>query len=556
MNRSVRKKMILSFVAVILICAALSSTILYKSYSGYISNSAKDKMVSGAETARLLIDLSDLEALKQTPPDHPQYAEALRKFDAFTRANHFAYCYILQKTPKGFQFVLDSGDFDTSDGDDPTQGTYYEDAPEAFELCMQNNEVVVTEEYTDEWGTFRSAVCPITLQGRPIGVIAVDLMVSDLNSMRNHVIFYTFLSIVVALIIGLSVAVIFSRKIVTPLLQTTTMLKDISQGQGDLTKRLEIVSRDEIGQLSEYFNRFIDQIHHIISQVSSNTSTLYETSESLSRNAGYLKNQSEGMDQTSRNTESTLLETNTILTNIAQNGEEMSQQISSIASAVEQLNATVLEVSGNCARGAELSHDAGAKADAASATMDKLNQSADAIGRVLDTISKIASQTNLLALNATIEAASAGDAGKGFAVVANEVKELARQTGEATKEIAKIVSEIQSNALEAVESNSSIVESVERLNQSVQTIAAAVEEQSTTVSEISSTLTYASDASSEVSRDIHKVSSKMDTISENFKDVTRTSSELNQEAENTDLDSRKVDAIAKSLQELVSKFKL
>jgi len=556
MTISLRKKLLISFAAVILICAALSSSILYTSFSGYIVSSIENKMLSGLDTAPLLVDLKDLASLPETPSDQPEYRAKLAKLATFATANGFAYCYALLKTPRGFQFVLDSGDFDQTDGDDPTQGTYYEDAPEDFEQCFLSGQSLITEEYTDEWGTFRSAVSPIKNNGKIVGVLAVDFKVSELNAKKTHVIIYTFVAVIGALLIGLIVAVFISNKIVNPLQQTTSMLKDISQGQGDLTKRLEIVSNDEIGELSNYFNHFIDQIHHIISQVSTNTSILYEASEDLSKNAAKMKRQADGMDENSKNTGVTLSETNTILTEIAQNGEEMSQQISTIASAVEELNTTVVEVSGNCARGAELSRDAGEKADSASATMDKLNQSAGAIGHVLETISRIASQTNLLALNATIEAASAGEAGKGFAVVANEVKELARQTGEATKEIAKIVSEIQENALEAVESNSSIVESIERLNESVQTIAAAVEEQSATVSEISSTLSYASDASSEVSRHIHDVSSKMDTISSNFKNVTQTSADLNNEAENTETDSQRMTSIANSLQELVGKFRI
>jgi methyl-accepting chemotaxis protein len=128
----------------------------------------------------------------------------------------------------------------------------------------------------------------------------------------------------------------------------------------------------------------------------------------------------------------------------------MSQSVNTVAAAVEEMSASLTEVSKNASRGAQVSREAQQNAENTIVNVDNLGQAAQEIGNVIDVIKNIASQTNLLALNATIEAASAGEAGKGFAVVANEVKELAKQSAEATEDIRHRVEQIQQNTNKAI----------------------------------------------------------------------------------------------------------
>jgi methyl-accepting chemotaxis protein len=170
---------------------------------------------------------------------------------------------------------------------------------------------------------------------------------------------------------------------------------------------------------------------------------------------------------------------------------EMKRQMDStgqeVASSVEQMVATIAEISANVQETANLASTTESKSIATRNAVDRLSKSSQAIEKVVGLIQDLADQTNLLALNATIEAARAGDAGRGFAVVANEVKELARQTGDATRSIESSVIEIQACIEEAVSTSTSINSGIAEVTQRMTTISAAVEEQSMTMKSLSGT---------------------------------------------------------------------
>jgi methyl-accepting chemotaxis protein len=164
--------------------------------------------------------------------------------------------------------------------------------------------------------------------------------------------------------------------------------------------------------------------------------------------------------------------------------EQIKGNVASVASATDELSATVREIASNATESAKVARHAHALADTANATVQALSTSSAAIGKVTKMISTIAQQTNLLALNATIEAARAGEAGKGFAVVANEVKELAKETARATEEISKQVDTIQLETNRSVVSIGDIVNVMEQLDGYASSIAASVEEQAATVRDV------------------------------------------------------------------------
>ena len=173
-------------------------------------------------------------------------------------------------------------------------------------------------------------------------------------------------------------------------------------------------------------------------------------------------------------------------TSTANGSLESSRNLSAVASATDELSASVSEITRQVAGAASAAREAVQRAEATDATVRGLSQAAGQIGEVVQLISRIAGQTNLLALNATIEAARAGDAGKGFAVVASEVKALAAQTARATDQIATQVAAIQGATGLAVEAVREVGESIGRMNEVAAAIAAAVEQQGAATREIAS----------------------------------------------------------------------
>jgi methyl-accepting chemotaxis protein len=184
---------------------------------------------------------------------------------------------------------------------------------------------------------------------------------------------------------------------------------------------------------------------------------------------------------------------------------DVSQNVSTVALAVEQMQDSINEIAQSTANATEVVTRAVRTVAATNERVETLGTSSAEIGKVIEVITSIAEQTNLLALNATIEAARAGDAGKGFAVVANEVKELAKQTAQATEEISSRIVAIQDDTNGAVEAISEINEVMSQISDIQATIASAVEEQSATTAEIASNISSAATGANEIAESIGAV---------------------------------------------------
>ncbi|WP_208999817.1 methyl-accepting chemotaxis protein [Stappia sediminis] len=198
----------------------------------------------------------------------------------------------------------------------------------------------------------------------------------------------------------------------------------------------------------------------------------------------------------------------------AEQSSRASANVQAVASATEELNASIEEIARQVATTAQIVEQTTANANASNQKIGGLAEAANRIGDVVSLISEIAEQTNLLALNATIEAARAGEAGKGFAVVASEVKSLAGQTAKATEEISAQISAIQASTADAVDQIATVTGSVEEVNRYTASIAAAVRQQGGATSEISSNVAEAAEGTRTVSEAISSLSESVGESSE------------------------------------------
>jgi methyl-accepting chemotaxis protein len=333
-------------------------------------------------------------------------------------------------------------------------------------------------------------------------------------------------------------------------------LKDIATGDGDLTKRLEIKSKDEIGALANWFNQFVGNLQSIIRDVASNADDMQSSSAELSQISNHM---SDGSCQTSEKA-----------TSVAEAGDQMRANMNSVAAAMEQattnlamvvtaveeMTATINEIAKN-------SENARGKTDAAvnlanetSNQVNELGQSAQEIGKVIETITDISEQVNLLALNATIEAARAGEAGKGFAVVANEIKELAKQTSDSTNEIKARVGDIQSSTNGTVTRISDIVSAFDEVNQLVGTIATSIEEQSVTTQEISGNLSQANGGITEVNKNVNNSTTVVSQVAENIEEVKTAANGMSDSSSQVNLNAEQLAKLSEQLASMVRRFKI
>jgi methyl-accepting chemotaxis protein len=229
-------------------------------------------------------------------------------------------------------------------------------------------------------------------------------------------------------------------------------LKDIAEGEGDLTRRLDVESDDEVGELSQWFNTFMEKLQAIVRDIGQNADTLTASSVELSQLSGSMSRAAANMSGKSNTVATSAEEMSATINSVANATEHAAANMNLVAAAAEQMTATINEIANNSEKARAITGDAVTQSDDASRKIDELGQAAQGIGKVTETITEISEQTNLLALNATIEAARAGDAGKGFAVVANEIKELAGQTAGATKDIKQRIDSIQESTASAVTS--------------------------------------------------------------------------------------------------------
>ncbi|WP_054029778.1 methyl-accepting chemotaxis protein [Desulfatitalea tepidiphila] len=349
---------------------------------------------------------------------------------------------------------------------------------------------------------------------------------------------------------------LMSRALVRPVVGMLARVKDIAEGEGDLTQRLTIHSNDELGELSRWFNLFLERLHTIIHQVKENSTRLNSSSTQLSKISEALAGGAEQAAGEAQSVSGASEQMNENMTSIAAAMEEASVNVNMVASAAGEMTSTINEITQNAAKARVITGEAVTQADKASTQVGELGGSAREIGQVVETITDISEQVNLLALNATIEAARAGDAGKGFAVVANEIKELAKQTAEATQEIKHRVDAIQNSTDGTVAEIEKITSVVKDINESVMVIASAVEEQSATTRNISDNVSQAARGITDVNAHVSRSSEVSGEIARQIGLVTSSAGDISQSSAQVNINSRELSDLAEALDKLVGIFKV
>ncbi|WP_339388878.1 methyl-accepting chemotaxis protein [Vibrio caribbeanicus] len=408
---------------------------------------------------------------------------------------------------------------------------------ESDKLLDKNNFNLIETEYQGKKVFVASQYVP-TMDWFVIGVAPVAEVFSDLNNVAKQMMITTIVVAGLFILMGLFLA----NSIVRPIRNIAARFVALGRGDGDLSQRITIEGNDEIGQLSEGFNGFIEKIHQSMKEVASTSGALQTAADGVSVKANTTHD----------------------------NSQIQRDQTIQVVAAINQMGATISEIASNAATAAET---AGQASDNTQMGQDVVGKAKDAIGRlakdientgivveklasttneigsILGVIRDISEQTNLLALNAAIEAARAGEQGRGFAVVADEVRNLASRTADSTEEIQKMINQLQTDAKDAVtamEAGKTVThEGVSSSDEAVEVLVSISER----IHDISDRNTQVATATEEQSTVVHTINQNIEEINAINEATTGTAEELAAASlELKDLSSR--------LDTLVGSFKL
>lgn len=348
----------------------------------------------------------------------------------------------------------------------------------------------------------------------------------------NQVIQMTTLA--VGLLFCLLVALFFPLLVTRPLGRVISAIEDLASGDGDLTLRVSVDSKDELGQLSGSLNQFLDKLHNLIRRAAATSGQVREASGKMlqlnSQTQEMITNQHSSTDMVA-----------TAINEMAATVQEIAQSASNAADGARTADADARKGSERVDSSAISIRDLAQDVERAAEVIHKLENEAEKVGSVLDVIRGIAEQTNLLALNAAIEAARAGEQGRGFAVVADEVRTLASRTQQSTTEIQGMIEKLQSGARNAVsvmdagrEKAQVSVERAESAGSSLIEITKAVASISSMNTQIASAAEEQSAVTQEINRNITEISAISDRNSQISSEAAQASSVLSEYAQELD----------------------
>ncbi len=422
----------------------------------------------------------------------------------------------------------------------------------------------------------------ITLSNEKKVNYLLDHISSQLIVVSNVLIAISFISVIV-IIFSL---IILSKNVIRPINNLTEIMKDIAEGEGDLTKRIPLKNMDEIGLLSMYFNKFLDDLSNILTNIKSATNETKINSKIVAfsiKNIA-LGNTVENFSEIQDALEKGILQLEGNINSVVDSiNEQVSATEQSMAN-LEEISASVMETSRNSQNIKEKTNNAVEISNAGlvklidiqnsvtsiEASLDKSNNKiqnlvslSGHIEGILLSINSLSEQTNLLALNAAIEAARAGDAGRGFSVVAEEIRKLAEKTNDETKKIEKTISSIQHEIDDVKSSINEVNENVEinstlsnELNLQTKQICSIVEGINIDISSISNSILEEEIATQEISKVFEEITNNSSRIEEKSNETSNITLLINERLNEKLTNLSQLESQIENIENMINKFKL
>ncbi len=371
---------------------------------------------------------------------------------------------------------------------------------------------------------------------------ALTALNKTLSDKKSDAWIYSTILTLICILVAVAVITFVAGRIVSSITEMSNIIREIAQGEGDLSRRVNIKTNDEIGIMAGYVNAFIDTIHQLVGRISTQTFTITQDAEASQ--AETTKNTSRMSDQQAE-IESIVLAVN----KMNESSVDVAQSATRAAKSATDANAAVKEGSQVVEHTVEAINVMAEDLHEAVEVIQGLEASSGSISDILTVIKEIARQTNLLALNATVEAARAGEHGKGFAVVADEVRNLSQRSREAADEIQEMISELIASTSKAVQvMNSSTSNAEACVNKASKTteVLDRILDSVSQINDMNAQIAGAADQQSSVSNNINNSVSSINELSKSVYSSAESISQLGQRVSNQ----------SSELSDLVGQFKL
>jgi methyl-accepting chemotaxis protein len=307
----------------------------------------------------------------------------------------------------------------------------------------------------------------------------------------NKMITYTIIIAAAAVVVMSAIVFFVAGSIAKPIVNVALTLKDISEGEGDLTRSVDITSKDEIGDLARYFNATLEKIRNLVVTIKDHSVTLFDIGSELANNMtetaaavneitaniqsikGRVINQSASVTETNATMEQITVNIDKLKVYVDRQSDSVSQSSSAIEEMlanIQSVTQTLVKNGGNVKDLTEASEVGRMGLQDVAADIQEIARESEGLLEINAVMENIASQTNLLSMNAAIEAAHAGEAGKGFAVVADEIRKLAESAGEQSKTISTVLKKIKDSIDKITKSTDSVLNKFEAIDNGVRTV--------------------------------------------------------------------------------------